>query len=52
MIELVPLSCPPPKQEIWHRVAHPEHSSLDGLDVTAAAEVLQHLQICDAALSQ
>jgi len=38
--------------EIWHRVAHPEHSSPDGLDVTDPAEVLKRLQICDAALSK
>jgi eukaryotic-like serine/threonine-protein kinase len=31
--------------EIWHRVAHPTHSSPDGLDVTDPAEVLKRLQI-------
>jgi hypothetical protein len=52
MIEVLPLSCPPPKEEIWHRLAHPEHSSPDGLAVTDAAEVLKRLQICDAPLSK
>jgi serine/threonine protein kinase len=38
--------------EIWHRVAHPEHSSPGDLDVTDPSEVLKRLEICDAALSK